>query len=83
MTAPENLLASAPRRRLSPRSLREIFELPPHALVTPAEASQIVRLTESALAVRRSRGEWPAYKKFGRLVRYEIGALLENERGVA
>jgi hypothetical protein len=71
--------ASAPRRKLPPRPLEEIYKLPTHALLTPAEASLVTRLTESALAVRRSKGQWPSYEKFGRLVRYPLGRLLTSE----
>jgi hypothetical protein len=67
--------ALVPRRRPASRSLEEIYQLPDVALVTPAEAGLVVRVTESALAVRRSRGEWPRYLKFGRLVRYRLGDL--------
>ena len=61
---------SAPRPRLSPRPLEEIYKLPSHALLTPAETELVTRLTQSALAVRRSKGQWPPFIKFGRLVRY-------------
>jgi hypothetical protein len=70
--------ASGPRPRLVPRSAEEIYKLPKIALVTPAEASLITQLTESALAVRRSKGEWPRYLKFGRLVRYRLGDLIDS-----
>ena len=49
---------SAPRPRLSPRPLEEIYRLPSHALLTPAETELVTRLTQSALAVRRSKGQW-------------------------
>jgi hypothetical protein len=71
-------VAPAPRPRLEPRSAEEIYKLPKIALVTPGEASLITQLTESALAVRRSKGEWPRYLKFGRLVRYRLGDLIDN-----
>ena len=67
---------SAPRPRPGPRPLDEIYRLPPHALLTPAETELVTRLTQSALAVRRSKGQWPPYLKFGRLVRYGLGELL-------
>jgi hypothetical protein len=67
---------SAPRPRLGPRPLEEIYRLPPHALLTPAETELVTRLTQSALAVRRSKGQWPPFIKFGRLVRYGLGSLL-------
>ena len=73
------LAALVPRRKLPPRPLEEIYRLPLHALLTPAEASLVTRLTESALAVRRSKGQWPPYEKFGRLVRYPFGRLLTSE----
>jgi hypothetical protein len=66
----------AKRPRLAPRPLEEIYKLPAKALVTPAEAELVTRLTESALSVRRSKGQWPPFIKFGRLVRYGLGDLL-------
>jgi hypothetical protein len=76
---------SAPRHRLPPRSLQEIYRLPPHALLTPAETESVTRLTQSALAVRRSKGQWPPFIKIGRLVRYGLGALLTppDQRGAS
>jgi hypothetical protein len=67
---------SAPRRRLPPRPLTELYRLPPHALLTPAETELVTQLTQSALAVRRSKGQWPPFIKIGRLVRYGLGSLL-------
>ena len=64
------------RPRLAPRSLEEIYRLPANALLTPAETVLVTRLTESALSVRRSKGQWPPFIKFGRLVRYGFGDLL-------
>jgi hypothetical protein len=69
------------RPRLAPRSLEEIYRLPANALLTPAETELVTRLTQSALSVRRSKGQWPPFVKFGRLVRYELGALLTPPRG--
>jgi hypothetical protein len=76
---------SAPRPRLSPRPLEEIYRLPPHALLTPAETELVTRLTQSALAVRRSKGQWPPFIKIGRLVRYGLGSLLTppDQRGAS
>ncbi len=67
---------SGTRPRLAPRSLEQIYNLPANALLTPAETSLVVRLTEAALSVRRSKGQWPPFTKFGRLVRYGLGDLL-------
>jgi hypothetical protein len=64
------------RPRLAPRSLEEIYRLPGNAILTPAETALVTRLTESALSVRRTKGQWPPFVKFGRLVRYELGNLL-------
>lgn len=64
------------RPRLPPRTLEELYKLPSHALLTPAEASIVAQITVSALAVRRTKGEWPHYLKFGRLVRYRLGELV-------
>ena len=68
--------AASPRPRLTPRALEELYKLPSQALITPAEASAVAQITESALAVRRTKGEWPRYLKFGRLVRYRLGELI-------
>ena len=79
---PRTLAAIAPRPRLPPRPLDEIYGLPPHALVTPPEAGRVTGLTVSALAVRRSKGQGPPYVKYGpRLVRYVLGQLLAFAKG--
>jgi hypothetical protein len=68
--------AKKERPRMAPRSLEAIYGLPANALLTPAETSLVTRLTEPALSVRRSKGQWPPFVKFGRLVRYGLGDLL-------
>ena len=68
--------AAGTRPRLAPRSLEQIYSLPANALLTPAETVLVIRLTELALSVRRSKGQWPPFVKFGRLVRYGLGDLL-------
>jgi hypothetical protein len=68
--------SEAKRPRLAPRSLEQIYSLPASALLTPAETALVTCLTESALSVRRSKGQWPPFMKFGRLVRYGLGNLL-------
>ena len=74
---PRTLAARAPRPRLPPRALDEIYKLPPNALLTPPEAGLVTRLTEAALAARRSKGEGPPYVMYGpRCVRYVLGQLL-------
>ena len=75
INSPKDFNAAA-RPRLAPRPLEEIYRLPPNALLTPAETALVTRLTESALSVRRSKGQWPPFIKFGRLVRYGLGELL-------
>ena len=70
----------ATRPRLAPRSLEQIYGLPANALLTPTETALVTRLTESALSVRRSKGQWPPFVKFGRLVRYGLGDLLTPPR---
>lgn len=64
------------RPRLAARPLDEIYRLPANALLTPEETALVTRLTPSALSVRRSKGQWPPFLKFGRLVRYGLGDLL-------
>jgi hypothetical protein len=78
------LAALETRPRLTPRALEELYRLPDQALITPAEASAVARITESGLAVRRTKGEWPPYLKFGRLVRYRLGDVITapNDRVV-
>jgi hypothetical protein len=62
------------------RPLNVLLALPPHAWVTPDEAAIILSTTKNALAMRRSRGEWPHATKLGpRLVRYRLGELLQIE----
>lgn len=68
--------AQRERPRLAPRPLEEIYRLPSNALLTPAEAKLVTSLTETALSVRRSKGQWPPFKRFGRLIRYGLGDLL-------
>ncbi len=84
-TSSQEKAGPTPRPRLSSRPLEEIYKLPPHALLTPAETALVTRLTQSALAVRRSKGQWPPFIKFGRLVRYGLGGLLTppDQRGVS
>jgi len=72
----EHATVGRERPRMAPRSLAEIYCLPAKALLTPAEAALVTRLTGSALSVRRSKGQWPPFVKFGRLVRYGLGDLL-------
>ena len=78
---PRTIAAIAPRPRLPPRPIDELYKLPPYALVTPAEAGLVTRLTVSALAVRRSKGHWPPCVKIGRLVRYVLEQLLAAPKG--
>jgi hypothetical protein len=68
--------ATSARPRLAPRPLLELYKLPGHAIVTPDEAEGISGITKSGLAVRRAKGEWPPYLKFGRLVRYRLIDLI-------
>lgn len=68
--------ATSARPRLAPRSLLELYKLPGHAIVTPDEAEGISGITKSGLAVRRAKGDWPPYLKFGRLVRYRLIDLI-------
>jgi hypothetical protein len=70
------LAATALRPRLPPRPIDQLYKLPPEALVTAAEAELVTQLTKTALAVRRSKGQWPPFDKIGRLVRYRLGSLL-------
>ena len=75
-SASKGVSAEKERPRMAPRPLAELYSLPANALLTPAETALITRLTESALSVRRSKGQWPPFVKFGRLVRYGLGDLL-------
>jgi predicted DNA-binding transcriptional regulator AlpA len=46
-------------------------------LLTPKEAAQIWRVSESFLAKARMRGDGPPFIKIGRSIRYSEGALLQ------
>jgi predicted DNA-binding transcriptional regulator AlpA len=50
---------------------------PPKVYLTPKEASEICRMSESWLAKARMNGDGPPFVKFGRAVRYEVTALHE------
>ena len=56
----------------------------PERLLTPGEAANFLRLSQSWLAKARMRGDGPPYVKIGRSVRYAEGALVQwmksNER---
>jgi hypothetical protein len=67
---------TSPRRRLPPRPVEQIYRLPPEALLTDVEAGIVTQLTRSALAARRIKGRWTPFVKFGKSVRYRLGALL-------
>ena len=45
-------------------------------LLTPKEAAQFLRVSESFLAKARMRGDGPRYRKLSRAVRYSISDLL-------
>lgn len=70
--------AKAPRQRPAPRELEQLYKLPLHALITPAEAAAVFQISETALAVRRTKGQWPRHQKFGRLVRYRLGDVIRD-----
>jgi predicted DNA-binding transcriptional regulator AlpA len=46
-------------------------------LLTPREAADFLRVSESWLAKARMRGDGPPYVKVGRSVRYRDGALVQ------
>ena len=46
-------------------------------LLTPKDAANLLRLSESWLAKARMRGDGPPYVKLGRTIRYREGALLQ------
>jgi hypothetical protein len=64
------------RVKAPPRPLTELYSLPALAWVTAPEAASVTGLSEMALATRRSLGQWPAYHRIGRLIRYRLGDLL-------
>jgi predicted DNA-binding transcriptional regulator AlpA len=57
-------------------SMSKVSE-PVRALLTPAEAAIILRVSVSWLAKARMRGDGPPYIKMGRSIRYSQGALLQ------
>ena len=46
-------------------------------LLTPKDAANLLRLSESWLAKARMRGDGPPYVKLGRTIRYREGAVLQ------
>jgi predicted DNA-binding transcriptional regulator AlpA len=46
-------------------------------LLTPKDAANFLRLSESWLAKGRMRGDGPPYVKLGRSIRYGEGALVQ------
>ena len=46
-------------------------------LLTPKDAANLLRLSESWLAKARMRGDGPPYVKLGRAIRYREGAVLQ------
>ena len=46
-------------------------------LLTPKDAANLLRLSDSWLAKARMRGDGPPYVKLGRAIRYREGALLQ------
>jgi len=57
------------------KSARELNFREP--LVTPRDAANLLRVSESWLAKSRMRGDGPPYVKLGRSIRYAEGALLQ------
>jgi predicted DNA-binding transcriptional regulator AlpA len=49
----------------------------PERQLTPKEAAEFLRVSESWLAKERMRGDGPPFAKFGRAVRYGEGDLLQ------
>ena len=78
MTLEKSHAAKAPRPRPNPRDLEQLYRLPLQALITPAEAAAVAQISETALAVRRTKGEWTRYLKYGRLVRYRLGDVIRD-----
>ena len=65
--------------RYPSRPTKDLYELPPEALLTPDEAADLLRMTAKALRQRRSRGEAPAFLKNGFVIRYrkrEVDAFM-------
>ena len=46
-------------------------------LLTPKEAAQLLKVSESWLAKARMRGDGPPFIKIGRAIRYSEGGLLQ------
>ena len=57
------------------RSINELHELHDDALLDSTEAASYILITRNSLAVRRVRGQEPAYLQNGRLIRYKKGTL--------
>ena len=61
--------------RYPSRPTKDLYELPPEALLTPDEAADLLRMTATALRQRRCRGEPPAFLKNGFVIRYRKGEV--------
>ena len=48
-----------------------------HRLLTPRDAAEFLRVSESWLAKSRMRGDGPLFLKVGRSIRYSRGVLVE------
>lgn len=65
--------------RYPSRPTKDLYELPPDALLTPDEAADLLRMTTTALRQRRCRGEAPSFLKNGFVIRYrksEVDAFM-------
>jgi predicted DNA-binding transcriptional regulator AlpA len=51
--------------------------LPAVVLLTPKEAAQVLKVSESWLAKARMRGDGPPFIKIGRSIRYSEAALIQ------
>ena len=73
---PESIVQSA-QELIHSRSRAPKTDSDFERLLTPKEATQLLRLSLSWLAKARMRGDGPPYVKLGRSVRYREGALVQ------
>lgn len=64
---------------MTPEEIARLHELPDEALVTPAEAAEVLRLKLNTLNYYRCNrpGYGPRFVRVGGRIRYEMGALRE------
>lgn len=69
-------------KKLTPEELTELHALPDDSLLTPQEASSLLRLKYNTLSWYRCNGGGPAFVRVGpKLIRYRLGDLRNYAKG--